>query len=255
MDNVDFLPEDYLHRKAQQRTNLLCLVLFFTVTAGVIAAFVVTEKRHAETLDLRDQVNSEFAEASKRLKQLKTMESQRATMMRKAEVTATLLERVPRSFLMAEITNSLPAGVSLIDFEMKTQVKKMPRQVKKQSKYEKRKRRKRGRNKVEEQKDEVEIPITEVLLELTGLAATDVQVAQFIATLGRSSLFEEIGLAFSEESKLEDELLRKFRVMIRIHSDADVSSRTSHSSLFGSGPRTVKPLVVSETESTTEDNQ
>ena len=35
MKKVDFLPEDYIEKKAQQRANVICLCLFLVVLAGV----------------------------------------------------------------------------------------------------------------------------------------------------------------------------------------------------------------------------
>src|ERR1044072_1275186 len=46
------------------------------------------------------------------------MQEKQRTMAHQAELTASLLEKVPRSFILAEITNGIPTGVSLLDFSM-----------------------------------------------------------------------------------------------------------------------------------------
>src|SRR5712691_6365508 len=39
-------------------------------------------------------------------------------MAHQAELTASLLEKIPRSRILAKITNGIPTGVSLLDFNM-----------------------------------------------------------------------------------------------------------------------------------------
>ena len=47
-NELSFLPDDYLARKAQRRTNIFCAVLFCIVMTGIGAAFKVSEVRNRE---------------------------------------------------------------------------------------------------------------------------------------------------------------------------------------------------------------
>ena len=132
MKKVDFLPEDYIEKKAQHRTNIICLTLFLLVTAGVGGGFAVTEQRQREIDAQTAKVNREMLQVSESLKQLEVLESKRKEMMKKASISASLMEPVPRSLLLATITNDLPVGVSLLKCKLdskdisdkKTKIKK-----------------------------------------------------------------------------------------------------------------------------------
>ena len=54
--------------------------------------------------------------------QVQQMQEKQRTMAHQAELTASLLEKVPRSFILAEITNGMPGGVSLLDFQLEARV-------------------------------------------------------------------------------------------------------------------------------------
>jgi hypothetical protein len=48
------------------------------------------------------------------------MEHQKEEMVRKAEITTTLMERVKRSALLTELTKLRPAGVNFVAIDLKT---------------------------------------------------------------------------------------------------------------------------------------
>ena len=43
-NELSFLPDDYLERKARRRTNAICAVLFCVVISAIGGAFTVTER-------------------------------------------------------------------------------------------------------------------------------------------------------------------------------------------------------------------
>ena len=58
---------------------------------------------------------------------------------------------------------------------------------------------------------------------ITGLAPTDIQVAQFIAQLHKSKLFQEVNLLYSEEHEVEEEFLRQFKLMVVLDPEVRAS--------------------------------
>lgn len=219
MAKVNFLPEDYLDKKAQQRTNVICLALFFLVMAGVAAGLMVTEKRQKAMTAREDDVRKKFAKASESLKQMEVLEKKKDQMMQKASVSASLMEAVPRSLLLATVTNQLPAGISLIDFnlvskaEKKTSAKKVSRN--------KKKRGKKSKDEAAAEEKDITPEKLKTTIELEGIAGSDLQVAKFIAQLNRSSLFNQVNLVFSEEhTGNEGEILRRFKLLMVIDADA-----------------------------------
>ena len=47
-NELSFLPDDYLERKAQRRTNAICAVLFLVVMCAIGSAFTYTERSVGE---------------------------------------------------------------------------------------------------------------------------------------------------------------------------------------------------------------
>src|SRR5690606_26854245 len=70
--------------------------------------------------------------------------------------------------------------------------------------------------------DEPQVKPTEVGFKMTGVAPTDVQVAQFMTALGRSPLFRDVALVFSEQVTIEKQELRRFRIELKLNPDVDM---------------------------------
>jgi len=65
-----------------------------------------------------------------------------------------------------------------------------------------------------------------VQMKLTGVASTDVQVAQFISKLNQSKLLTDVNLVISDEFQQEGEKLRKFQIEMTLAPDAEVQPTT-----------------------------
>ncbi len=220
MPDMSFLPEDYLEKRLQRRTNLICVSLFVVVMAAVVAAALVTDRQRTEVRALQEKVNNDFAEAAKRLEQLETLQARKQQMMNKARVTATLLERVPRSLILSELTNLMPATLSLTELGLETRVVRASQSLS-MTALEKAKAAARA-NGDADAPPEIVVPETEVLMQLEGTAPTDVEVAQFMAALGQCPLFKDVNLAFSEEVTLDERNQRRFRVDLALNQDIDL---------------------------------
>src|SRR5687768_9311799 len=119
-NQLSFLPDDYLERKAQRRANAICGILFVCVMGGLGSTFTLTE-RATKAVDAEyAAVDAQYLAEATRIQQVKEMRNKHKRMAHQAEMTSSLLERVPRSNILAELTNSLPAGVSLLDFQLES---------------------------------------------------------------------------------------------------------------------------------------
>jgi Tfp pilus assembly protein PilN len=216
-NQLSFLPEDYLERRSRQRSNLIFALLFLVVASGIVVAFVIDERESRYRAQTHAEIDRQYEEAARRIEQVQHMQEKQRRMARQAELTASLLEKVPRSFIMADITNSLPGGVSLLDFNMEarrsTIVMAAPRSA------------------FEQRRDAARAPAApagpepiqyEITMRLTGVADTDLQVAQFMSRLQRSPLLQEVNLVFTEQFQLHGEQVRKFQMEMRLNPSADV---------------------------------
>ncbi len=118
MHHASFLPEDYLAQKAERRTNLICLTLFVVVMIAVFGAFLVTNRQWTHVKRSQEAINARYREVAKQIEALTELETQREQMLEKAELAAALVERVPRSILLAELINRMPDRMALTKFEL-----------------------------------------------------------------------------------------------------------------------------------------
>ena len=220
MAEPSFLPEDYIERKTQRRTNIVSMTLFVVVMVIIISAFLVTDRQRVDLARQQREVNAAFEEAAKRLEQLDDLQAKKDEMIRKAQVTAVLVERLPRSLLLAELINNMPATLSLLDLELETKTRRQPRRAK--TALDAAKQKKQGAAKNQKVNLKPEAPVTDASLQLIGVAPTDVQVAQYMTALSRSDMFDDVNLAFSEEIHvLDNQVMRKFRIDLKLNQDVD----------------------------------
>jgi Tfp pilus assembly protein PilN len=234
-NELSFLPDDYLERKARRRTNAICAVLFCVVISAIGGAFTVTEKSMREIEKQYSDVQQQYADAAKRIEQVQQMQEKQRTMAHQAELTAGLLEKVPRSFVLAELTNGIPTGVSLLDFRLESTVLvNLPPAPK--TAFEIKAAQANAGN-------PLGIPAAQaknydVSMKLNGVCQTDIQVAQFISKLNNSTMFQDVNLQFTEEFKDNKEAatskLRKFQIDMKLNPHAQVDLATAKR-LTGSG--------------------
>ena len=215
-----FLPAEYVRGKVEQRTNLICLGLFISVMVGVVAAFMVTNRSSARVREEKLAMIEEYGAEAKRFDQLKALESQRTKMREKAEITASLIESVPRSVLLGELVLRLPEGLKLTDITLKTKKVEAPPAPKAPNGATTAP--KSLEDKAKEQKAALPpAPKFEQHLTLIGAASTNNAVADYVRSIRDCSLFASVELAFIKETMVHEQELRQFQIDAVIRSDAD----------------------------------
>ena len=232
MDKVSFLPEDYQKRRLQRRTNTTSIALFTVVMGAIVMAFAATDRQRSEVRAELAEVDEQFQEAAKRLEQLDELQNRKRLIVRKANVTAGLVEQVPRSLILAELVNHMPAEISLLDLNLKTTVvkaRRVRRSVLDKAKDKKKEAGKKGSSgKSGHEPPKIEPP--DVSLHLIGIAETDVHVASYMHALGNSPMFKELNLAYSQELIIDKASMRKFRIDMKLNQQVN--------------PHQIKPLLV-----------
>ena len=220
MSTINLLPDDYLERRAQRRANLLCLGLFSVVMTGVLTATFVSRQSGRHTEQVRNRVSASYADAAEKIAQLQELESRKRAMCERAEVTASLVERVPRSTLLAIVTNALPSGASLTKIKLNTRVVR-PKTAETDAKKSK------GAKFDKKKTEEVKPPTLIVEMEVSGLAENGTQVGRFMSNLGRNCLLTGVDLVYIEEKKKEQGTVREFAVKMQLKPGADAIEAVS----------------------------
>lgn len=222
-DNAaSFLPEDYVQAKAEHRASFLAVLMFTVVMFCVVSAFLITNRRWEAVRAQQEEVNTAYKAQAKDIKQLEELEAQRAELVEKAEVTTALIERVPRSVLMAELALSLPAQITLQELQIvskrvkesvvpadKGQVKSLSRSA----------RVSKSNAKTQAPKPKVIPPRFEFSLGLVGTSTTNAAVADYLSALRKSPLLESADFEYIQDTVVDGRDLRKFKIVATLRTD------------------------------------
>jgi len=220
MVNINFVPDDYTQSNESRRTNLIYLVLFAVVMMALGGSFVSIKIRQRACRISEELVNARMTEIQEAIKQFEELQSKKREMMKTALTTAELLEPVPRSILLASLTNNLPQGVSLSEVSMIQKLSKQCAAAVKTSKYQAAQAQKTAsqsngsQQTAQSQRNEPENPekLLETHINIGGIAPSDLQVASYIEQLSNSSLLDDVALIESKEYKLQDSTVRQFKL-------------------------------------------
>ncbi len=216
MPNINFVPDDYIQSNESRRANLMCLILFSVVMAALGGSFVTIKIRQRACGAEESLVNARMAKLEASIKQFEDLQTRRQEMMRTALTTAELLEPVPRSVLLASLTNSLPPGVSLIKLDLnQKEDRSRPVGRTSQSKYQAA----RGNASSNPETASSTEKTLLVLMDIQGIAPSDLQVAAYIEHLGKSILLEEVALVESMEKKIKDTAFRQFKLTAMLNRE------------------------------------
>lgn len=211
---INFVPDDYVQQRRASRANVLYLMLLIAMLGAIGITFGFIKIRQRSVQAELTQLNNRMAQAQQQIAQLEELKTKSKTMMKTMVMTAELLEPVPRSIILASLTNNLPSGVSLLDFSLKEDESKVvrPSSAKKASgsRYTK-------TNAAAAADEPPKTVITD--LQIKGLAPSDIQVAAFIARLSDAVLFDEVSLVESKEVEIEKIKYREFQLKAVIRSD------------------------------------
>lgn len=220
-NQLSFLPEDYLIRKARQRTNLICATLFVVMISAIAIAFTTAERALASAEAQHTSVNQQYLDAAKRIAELQQLQQRQQILARQADLAASLIDRVPRSYLLAEITNRLPEGVSLRELEM-IRKKRPITQDKTTTPTNNKRPPKTGKNNPQPLQLPPPPDLYDVSFRISGIAANDSQVAQFVTKLNESQLFTDVNLLLSAQLERTKDGLRKFSLEMQLNPTADI---------------------------------
>ena len=203
-NELSFLPEDYLERKARRRANFICGALSVIVMGTIGSAFAVCERSMRGLDTAAADVCRQYDDAAVRIAQVQKLHAAQKQLVQHAELAATLVERVPRTNLLAELTNALPTGTSLLDFYMESNPRQAAPPV------------------AGEAKKAEERPVFDVKMRLSGIADNDIQVAQFINKLNHSKLLKDVNLVITDTFVQDKLTLRRFQIDMMLNPDAEI---------------------------------
>ena len=232
MLNINFVPDDYIQSTESRRTNLMYLVLFAAVMAVLAGSFMTIKIRQRAFAAKEKAINAKMLEAKEAIKKFEELQTKRKVMIKTALTTAELLEPVPRSVLLASLTNNLPPGVSLLHLKLIQKKSSNTQRSAATSKYQaaQAKKENQTRPKLSPEK------LLETSIDIEGIAPSDLQVASYIEQLTASSLLDNVALVESKQYKrsassrpstgytAERETFRQFRLTAKLKKEVHLTS-------------------------------
>ena len=209
MGTINFVPTDYIQQRQSSRANILYLMLLMAMLGaiGITFGFIKMRQRAVNTEMLA--LNARMTKAKEQIVQLEELKAKGKTMLKTMVVTAELLEPVPRSVILASLTNNLPAGVSLLDFTLEERELRPAAAAAARPAT-------RPTNQYQSQSSTpaAEEPQrqTETRLELMGIAPSDIEVAAYIARLSSSTLLDRVELVETKERTIDTVKFREFKL-------------------------------------------
>jgi len=216
MLKVNFVPDDYIQDNESRRTNLMYLILFALVMSGLGGAFATIKIRQRAVKSQEKMVNEQMIKAKDAIEQFERLQEKRKLMMKTALTTAELLEAVPRSVLLAAVTNNLPAGTSLLKLQVQQY---QPRNSPSTTKYQQAANKSQSRQELSPEKR------LETKISIEGMAPSDLQVASLIENLGCSALLKNVALVESKEEKSDTSRYRKFKLSAMLRKEAHLTKQ------------------------------
>jgi len=236
MGTINFVPNDYIQQRQSSRANILYLMLLMAMIGAIGITFSFIKVRQRAVAAEMAALNARMMQAKEQIAQLEELKTKGKTMLKTMVMTAELLEPVPRSIILASLTNNLPSGVSLLGMNlMEKEIKIAPKPA---PKTEPAKKPAPGAAAAKSAAPEEPQSKIETSLELLGIAPSDIEVASYIARLSGSILMDQVELIESKERIIEEVKFREFKLKatlkpnltltkedidaIRLKRDADV---------------------------------
>ena len=219
MANINFVPDDYVQNTESSRTNLLYLVLFGVVMIALCGSFMTIKIRQRACGVKEKLVNTKMTKIQEAIKKFEELQTKRGEMMRTALTTSQLIEPVPRSVLLASLTNNLPQGVSLLKLGLLQKESGRTLQSAPTSKYQS-KQAKKAANAAQVSRES----LLETHIDIEGVAPSDLQVAEYIGRMSNSSLLDNVALVESKEHEVEDgTMFRRFKLTAMLKKEVHLT--------------------------------
>lgn len=205
MGTINFVPNDYVQQRQSSRANILYLMLLMAMLGAIGMTFGFIKVRQRSVQAEMAAINARMSKAHEQIVQLEQLKAKGQTMLKTMVMTSELIEPVPRSIILASLTNNMPSGVSLLDFTLKeNEIRTTAAARTAANQYQ-------AKSAKAATPEEPERTV-ETRLELMGIAPSDIEVASYIARLSSSLLVDQVELVESRERVIDDIKFREFKL-------------------------------------------
>lgn len=221
--STSMLPEEYVQAQAEHRANFLTVLMFSVVMFCVVSAFLITTRRWEAVRTEQARINQEYAAEAAKLSQLEEIRSRRVELVQKGELVHALIEPVPRSVLLADLSARLPRGVSLslVELEGKRISGLIGAQAAGQVRTLSQTANVAQQNATDKGSRPLIIPPRfDFSLTIEGVSPTNQAIADYMSGLQQSELLTGVELELIQQTMVDDFALRKFEIVAMLRPGA-----------------------------------
>lgn len=221
--SASMLPEDYVQAQAEHRANFITVLMFSVVMFCVVSAFLITTRRWESVRLEQERINMEYAAEAAKLQQLEQIRERRIQLVQKGEIVHALIEPVPRSVLLADLSARLPRGVSLtlVELEGKRIAQVAAAQAAGQVRTLSQGTSVNAGNASDKAKrPEIIPPRFDFNMTIEGVSPTNQAIADYMSGLQQSELLTGVELELIQQTMVEDLPMRKFKILAKLREGA-----------------------------------
>lgn len=230
MSTMNLLPDYYVKKRYRNRVNLVCVVLFAVVMAVIIGAELLLSGRDAKIQSEYAEVDEEFTKTADFLKKdFFQLQGQKQAMLREAQAVAEREDRIPRSYVLAVITNVCTENLSFREILLTT--------IDPNKQVSKKRAVKRITSETQDEEEKPKLPLI-IEVKLQGEAQKDSDVTNLFSALKSHPLMKKVDLKYIREEGSDTkakrlfssgnkepgkiEPLREFAIHMELHSQIDM---------------------------------
>jgi Tfp pilus assembly protein PilN len=205
MSEIEFLPERVRCQRQRQRRLVRAGWLLGACAAAMAALTYARHGRIAEARAAAAALSDRAANVRHQAGMLAPLQRQLADLMVSKRIDAELGSRTGCPAVLAELCRLTPENVVLVSLELK------PVQVRPGADGSGDRRHRSSRAAAAAAAEGGDGPVRRQQLLLTGMAPTDVDVANFIGQLSASCLFQDVNLSYARTAAYRGRSAREFR--------------------------------------------
>ncbi len=201
MDKIDFLPERIKTQRVRRRRLIREGYLIALCVLALAVLGFVRQGRIKEAMAEKQMLEDRATNIKNQLNLLDVLQKQQADLMTMKRIDEKLGSSVNALYTMAELGRIQPAGMVLRKFELETMAVRVPVSELNVS----------ARAADADGRAQKEKIVTRVRLTITGLAPTDVDIANFIGQMSASPLFEKVNMGYAKNIEFRGRNAREFQ--------------------------------------------
>ena len=215
MSQINFLPESFLRERRRQHRVMRESMLIAVVALLIIVWYAGTQTRVVALEYLVEAKHQEIESIASQQTEMARLDMERGVLMRQLQLERELSQPINHTAMVATLARIMPKSMALTDMSVQ-----MPEPVP-SPRLTKAEREKAAERSAVKRKDGPPPPTPVMRVSVVGLAAKDMEIADFIGQLTDHSLFSNVKMVFSRSVELKDKkvMAREFRVEMQIRLD------------------------------------